>query len=169
MDETFEALRKKGKKTDKEVDSMIKLAREVQAAVKHKKLGPGTCVVSSGGRNGRLITNRSAVMRTFYNRTAFQLPGDARVRISFDTQLSLIREDNWDGVTRSGNNWRRTDIGIDWPFPQLPDSDKELFPYGVLEVKLQTQMGQEPPEWVRELVSSHLVEAVPKVRPRSTS
>ncbi|GAA5857609.1 hypothetical protein JCM5353_001399, partial [Sporobolomyces roseus] len=29
-------------------------------------------------------------------------------------------------------------------------------------VKLQTQMGQEPPEWVRELVSSHLVEAVPK-------
>ncbi|BGP26784.1 vacuolar transporter chaperone 4 [Rhodotorula toruloides] len=142
MDETFEALRKKGKKTDKEVDSMIKLAREVQAAVKQKKLGP--------------------VMRTFYNRTAFQLPGDARVRISFDTQLSLIREDNWDGVTRSGNNWRRTDIGIDWPFPQLPDLDKELFPYGVLEVKLQTQMGQEPPEWVRELVSSHLVEAVPK-------
>lgn len=96
-------------------------------------------------------------MRTFYNRTAFQLPGDARVRISFDTQLTLIREDNWDGQTRSGNNWRRTDIGIDWPFPQLPAADKELFPYGVLEVKLQTQMGQEPPEWVRELVSSHLV------------
>ncbi|BGP19071.1 hypothetical protein JCM10213_006662 [Rhodosporidiobolus nylandii] len=142
MDETFEAMRKKGKKSDKEIDGMIKLAREVQAAVKHKKLEP--------------------VMRTFYNRTAFQLPGDARVRISFDTQLSLIREDNWDGVQRSGDNWRRTDIGIDWPFPQLPDSDKELFPYGVLEVKLQTQAGQEPPEWVRELVSSHLVEAVPK-------
>lgn len=96
-------------------------------------------------------------MRTFYNRMAFQLPGDARVRISFDTQLTLIREDNWDGQTRSGSNWRRTDIGIDWPFPQLPPGDKELFPYGVLEVKLQTQMGQEPPEWVRELVSSHLV------------
>ncbi|GAA5896511.1 hypothetical protein JCM8208_004219 [Rhodotorula glutinis] len=142
MDETFEQLRKKGKKSDKEVDSMIKLAREVQAAIKHKKLGP--------------------VVRTFYNRTAFQLPGDARVRISFDTQLSLVREDNWDGRQRSGDNWRRTDIGIDWPFSQLRDEDKELFPYGVLEVKLQTQMGQEPPEWVRELVSSHLVEAVPK-------
>jgi SPX domain protein involved in polyphosphate accumulation len=101
-------------------------------------------------------------MRTFYNRTAFQLPGDARVRISFDTQLSLIREDNWDGSTRAGSNWRRNDIGIDFPFEQLPKEDKELFPYGVLEVKLQTQMGQEPPEWVRELVSSHLVEAVPK-------
>ncbi|GAA5825855.1 hypothetical protein JCM11251_000027 [Rhodosporidiobolus azoricus] len=142
MDETFEALRKKGKKSDKEIDGMIKLAREVQAAVKHKKLCP--------------------VMRTFYNRTAFQLPGDARVRISFDTQLSLIREDNWDGRQRSRDNWRRTDIGIDWPFEQLPADDKELFPYGVLEVKLQTQMGQEPPEWVKELVSSHLVEAVPK-------
>lgn len=104
----------------------------------------------------------AAVMRTFYNRTAFQLPGDARVRISFDTQLSLIREDNWDGVTRAGSNWRRNDIGIDFPFDSILDSDKELFPYGVLEVKLQTQMGQEPPEWVRELVSSHLVEAVPK-------
>jgi hypothetical protein len=34
--------------------------------------------------------------------------------------------------------------------------------YGVLEVKLQTQYGQEPPQWVVELVNSHLVEAVPK-------
>jgi SPX domain protein involved in polyphosphate accumulation len=36
--------------------------------------------------------------------------------------------------------------------------------YGVLEVKLQTQYGQEPPEWITELVKSHLVEAVPKFR-----
>jgi SPX domain protein involved in polyphosphate accumulation len=96
-------------------------------------------------------------MRTFYNRTAFQLPGDARVRISFDTNLTLIREDDWDGKVRSGNNWRRTDIGIDWPFDRLDPEDKHLFPYGVLEVKLQTQAGQEPPDWVRDLVSSHLV------------
>lgn len=156
MDETFETLRKKGKKSDKEIDGMIKLAREVQAAVKIKQLGPGLSLA----RPRAALTD--AVVRTFYNRTAFQLPGDARVRISFDTQLSLIREDNWDGATRAGDNWRRMDIGIDFPFDQLKDEDKELFPYGVLEVKLQTQMGQEPPEWVRELVSSHLVEAVPK-------
>lgn len=66
-------------------------------------------------------------MRSFYNRTAFQLPGDARVRISLDTELSLIREDNWDGRTRAGANWRRTDIGIDYPFDQIPTDDKELF------------------------------------------
>ena len=66
-------------------------------------------------------------MRTFYNRTAFQLPGDARVRISLDTELTMVREDNWDGRTRSGDNWRRMDIGIDFPFEQLPPEDKELF------------------------------------------
>lgn len=68
-------------------------------------------------------------MRSFYNRTAFQLPGDARVRISLDTELTLVREDNWDGATRAGTNWRREDIGIDYPFPQLPQEDKELFKY----------------------------------------
>ncbi len=76
----------------------------------------------------------------------------------------MVREDNWDGASRSGPNWRRTDIGIDHPFSQLRSEDKELFPYGVLEVKLQTQFGQEPPLWVRELVSSHLVESIPKFR-----
>ena len=68
-------------------------------------------------------------MRTFYNRTAFQLPGDARVRISLDTELTMVREDNWDGRVRAGDNWRRMDIGIDWPFEQLPPEDKELFKY----------------------------------------
>ena len=103
-------------------------------------------------------------MRTFYNRTAFQLPGDARVRISLDTELTMVREDNWDGRTRAGDHWRRMDIGIDYPFEQLAPEDKELFTYGVLEVKLQTQYGQEPPQWVTDLVRSHLVEAVPKFR-----
>jgi hypothetical protein len=91
----------------------------------------------------------------------------------------MVREDNWDGRVRAGDNWRRTDIGVDWPFEQLVLEDRELFKsvplipcrltvltlrrrYGVLEVKLQTQYGQEPPQWVTDLVNSHLVEAVPK-------
>jgi SPX domain protein involved in polyphosphate accumulation len=96
-------------------------------------------------------------MRTFYNRTAFQLPGDARVRISFDTNLTLVREDNWDGGVRAGEHWRRMDIGIDWPFDQLDESDKHLFPYGVLEVKLALREGEQTPDWVTQLVDSHLV------------
>lgn len=144
VDAEFQELVTKGKKTQAEVDNMIQLASEVQYAVLTRKLQP--------------------VMRTFYNRTAFQLPGDARVRISLDTELTMVREDNWDGRQRAGDNWRRMDIGIDHPFSQLREDDKELFPYGVLEVKLQTQLGQEPPQWVKELVSSHLVEAIPKFR-----
>lgn len=142
VEQAFEKARKDGKKSLKEIQSLEALAREVQYTTIATKLRP--------------------VVRSFYNRTAFQLPGDARVRISLDTELSMVREDNFDGVDRTQGNWRRMDIGVDWPFNQLPAKDVERFPYAVLEVKLQTQLGQEPPAWVRELVSSHLVEAVPK-------
>ena len=138
----FEKARKDGKKPAKAIDEDERLAKEIQYSVLKKGYKP--------------------VCRSFYNRTAFQLPADARVRISLDTELTMVREDNLDGKQRSGNNWRRMDIGIDWPFSQLPAEDIERFPYAVLEVKLQTQAGQEPPEWVRELIASHLVEAVPK-------
>ncbi|WPH00570.1 vacuolar transporter chaperone 4 [Acrodontium crateriforme] len=141
-EQVFEKMRRDGKKSEKEINDLEQLAKEVQFRVIDRNLVP--------------------VCRSFYNRTAFQLPGDARVRISLDTELSMIREDNMDGRQRCGKNWRRMDIGIDWPFSQLPKEDVELFPYGVLEVKLQTAAGQEPPEWIRELVASHLVEAVPK-------
>ncbi|KAH8554470.1 VTC domain-containing protein [Umbelopsis sp. PMI_123] len=140
-DELFAKAREQGKKSEKEIKDLEQLAQEVQYTILTKRLHP--------------------VMRSFYNRTAFQLPGDARVRISLDTELSLIREDNY-GHPRSGDNWRRMDIGIDYPFKQLPESDICRFPYAVLEVKLQTHVGQEPPQWVTELVNSHLVEAVPK-------
>ncbi|EEY18435.1 vacuolar transporter chaperone 4 [Verticillium alfalfae VaMs.102] len=138
----FEKARKEGKKPTKQIDEDQRLAAEVQYSCLKKGYKP--------------------VCRSFYNRTAFQLPADARVRISLDTELTMVREDNLDGEQRSGDNWRRMDIGIDWPFSQLPPKDIVRFPYAVLEVKLQTQMGQEPPEWVRQLISSHLVEAVPK-------
>ena len=138
----FEKARKDGKKPAKAIDEDERLAKEIQYSVIKKGYRP--------------------VCRSFYNRTAFQLPADARVRISLDTELTMVREDNLDGKRRSGDNWRRMDIGIDYPFSQLPPGDIERFPYAVLEVKLQTQAGQEPPEWVRELISSHLVEAVPK-------
>lgn len=142
VEQAFAKMRKEKKKSIKEIENLEALAREVQYRVISKKLRP--------------------VVRSFYNRTAFQLPGDARVRISLDTELSMVREDDFDGLDRSHKNWRRMDIGVDWPFNQLPAKDIERFPYAVLEVKLQTSLGQEPPQWVRDLVSSHLVEAVPK-------
>ncbi|CCF58338.1 hypothetical protein KAFR_0E01840 [Kazachstania africana CBS 2517] len=142
VEEAFRKMRKEGKKSIQEIENLEALATEIQYTMIKKKLRP--------------------MVRTFYNRTAFQLPGDARVRISLDTELSMIREDDFDGFNRTKGNWRRMDIGVDWPFKQLDDKDICRFPYAVLEVKLQTQLGQEPPEWVRELVGSHLVEPVPK-------
>ncbi|KAK6454981.1 polyphosphate synthetase protein [Scheffersomyces xylosifermentans] len=141
-EQAFEKMRRDGKKSPQEIDNLERLAKEVQYRILKEKYRP--------------------VMRSFYNRTAFQLPGDARVRISLDTELSMIREDDFDGYDRTNGNWRRMDIGVDYPFSQLPEKDICRFPYAVLEVKLQTQMGQEPPMWVRDLVASHLVEAVPK-------
>ncbi|KAE8151145.1 VTC domain-containing protein [Aspergillus avenaceus] len=142
VERIFDKMRKEGKKSQEEIDNLEQLAREIQYRVITRSLKP--------------------VTRSFYHRTAFQLPGDARVRISLDTELSMIREDNLDGRQRTGDNWRRMDIGVDFPFSQLPPEDVERFPYAVLEVKLQTQAGQEPPQWIRELTASHLVEAVPK-------
>ncbi|KAK2750630.1 vacuolar transporter chaperone [Myotisia sp. PD_48] len=142
VESVFEKARKDGKKSEKQIADWEQLAREVQYRVITRNLVP--------------------VTRSFYHRTAFQLPGDARVRISLDTELTLVREDNLDGRSRAGKNWRRMDIGIDYPFRQLPPDDVERFPYAVLEVKLQTQAGQEPPQWINELITSHLVEAVPK-------
>jgi hypothetical protein len=54
------------------------------------------------------------------------------------------------------------DMGINYPFSYLPADDVTRFPYAILEVKLQTQFGTESPQWVDELVKSHLVEEVPK-------
>jgi len=138
---TTAKLREKGTKSEKELASNEQIAKEVQEAVLERKLHP--------------------MVRSFYNRTAFQLPGDARVRISLDTELSLVREDNYDRP-RCGNNWRRTDINTDYPFNNVAKEDIVRFPYAVLEVKLQTQFGTEPPQWIQDLVKSHLVEEVPK-------
>ncbi|CRK32935.1 hypothetical protein BN1708_019152, partial [Verticillium longisporum] len=82
----FEKARKEGKKPTKQIDEDQRLAAEVQYSCLKKGYKP--------------------VCRSFYNRTAFQLPADARVRISLDTELTMVREDNLDGEQRSGDNWR---------------------------------------------------------------
>lgn len=73
----FEKARKDGKKSEKAIAEDERLAKEIQYSVLKKGYKP--------------------VCRSFYNRTAFQLPADARVRISMDTELTMVREDNLDG------------------------------------------------------------------------
>lgn len=119
------------------------IARGVQTSIQEKQLEP--------------------MLRVYYNRTAFQLPDDQRLRISLDTDLTFIREDRLDGqVRRYDGGWRRPDVQIDYPFRHLPESEVLRFPYAVLETKLQTHLGQEPPAWLTSLVESHLVHEVPR-------
>jgi SPX domain protein involved in polyphosphate accumulation len=95
-------------------------------------------------------------IRVFYNRTDFQVQNDPRVRISIDNDLSFIRED----VHRSQNEWRRPDVGIDFPFSNVDENEILRFPYAVMETKVQP--GQTNPVWLRKLVDSHLVHEVPR-------
>ncbi|ORX51142.1 hypothetical protein BCR36DRAFT_583189 [Piromyces finnis] len=116
----------------------VALAQEIQTTIIERQLRP--------------------TMRTIYNRTAFQLPDDQRVRVSLDTELTFVRED----LKAKKGEWKRDDVGMNWPYRHLKNTEKYLFPYAVLEVKLQTQFGQEPPQWINELTTSYLVEPVPK-------
>ncbi|KAJ3097239.1 vacuolar transporter chaperone [Phlyctochytrium planicorne] len=136
--QTSNKLRAEGKKKLRDIEDMERLGAEVQQLVLSRKLRP--------------------MVRTSYNRTAFQLPADARVRISLDTELCMVRED---GPTRCNGNWRRNDEN-GYPFSTIPAADVIKFPYAVLEIKLQTQFGQAAPKWATDLAASHLVEAVPK-------
>jgi SPX domain protein involved in polyphosphate accumulation/uncharacterized membrane protein YidH (DUF202 family) len=120
--------------------------------------------IAQGVRKSFRGKNLEPMLRAFYNRTAFQLPDNQRVRISLDTDLTFIREDHLDGTMRRQPtyNWRRNDVGIDYPFQHVKESDILRFPYAVLETKLQTHLGQEPPAWLTSLVESHLVHEVPR-------
>lgn len=136
MEKSVSKLRDRHVKTEKELEELEQLASEVQETILKRNLHP--------------------MVRTFYNRTAFQLPGDARVRISLDTDLTMIREDN-ELIPRSGENWRRIDVGTKPPFNHIDPDDVCNFPYAILEVKLQTQHGTQAPAWVDQLVKGHLV------------
>ncbi|KAG1086006.1 hypothetical protein G6F42_021164 [Rhizopus arrhizus] len=111
--------------------------------------------IASGVQKSITEKHLEPVMRVFYNRTAFQIPGDQRLRISLDTDLTFVREDGID--ERRKGSWRRPDMGIDYPFNNLHSAEVYKFPYAVLETKLQTHLGQEPPQWLTRLLESQLV------------
>ena len=123
---------------DAAINELSKLSSEIQETISKKHLRP--------------------YLRTKYNRMAFQYPGDPSVRISLDTELVMIKENpNLEG------SWKREDItSLEYPYPEIPDSDIVKFPYAILEVKLQTETGNEPPKWITDMISSHFVEEIPK-------
>jgi uncharacterized membrane protein YidH (DUF202 family) len=93
-------------------------------------------------------------MRTQYMRTAFQIPFDATVRVSLDTNLCMISERGYD--LESGKRWHRD--------PKVPIKNTEIarFPHAVLEIKLEVKEGASTPQWVTDLQNSGMLYEVHK-------
>ncbi|CAO3699882.1 unnamed protein product [Rhizopus stolonifer] len=106
----------KQRHTTEVVQSSHAFAQGVQRSIRERQLAP--------------------VVRLIYHRTTFQIPGDARLRITLDTDLSYVKEESW---------------------PPSNSGDDYVFPYAVLETSVQT-----PPEWLTRLVDSRLVYEVPR-------
>ena len=107
------------------------------------------------------------VLRANYTRTAFQVPGDSRVRISIDTDLALIREDTLDSdrPCRSPDDWHRGDIdrlGLKYPFSEIRQGEICRFPHALLEIKVKESSSKKANEWIKDLISSHLLKEEPR-------
>ncbi|KAI4238955.1 MAG: hypothetical protein LQ349_000725 [Xanthoria aureola] len=102
------------------------------------------------------------MLRANYTRTAFQIPGDDRVRISLDTDVAFLREDSLDHERpcRDPSDWHRSDIdasGMEFPFAGIRRGEISRFPYALLEIKIRDGAKKKTNEWVGDLMSSHLV------------
>ncbi|KAF2443876.1 SPX-domain-containing protein [Karstenula rhodostoma CBS 690.94] len=104
------------------------------------------------------------VLRANYTRTAFQIPGDNRVRVSLDTNLALIREDSLDldRPCRDPDDWHRREIDdrkMEYPFKEIRKGERYDFPHAILEIKVK---GLKKYEWIEDLINSHLVKEAPR-------
>lgn len=107
------------------------------------------------------------VLRANYTRTAFQKPLDDKVRISIDTSLAFIREDalDPDRPCRNPESWHRTDVdanSMTYPFANINRGEVSRFPYSILEIKVKEDGMKKNPQWIDDLIASHLVHKAPR-------
>lgn len=110
--------------------------------------------------------NIQPCLRTMYKRTAFQIPGDDKVRVVIDSDIYFIREDSFDSQRpiRDPTKWHRTDIDskVNNPLSLLRKGEYVKFPYAELEIKIKTKKKTNKKLlWVDDLVQSHLVKEIP--------
>jgi SPX domain protein involved in polyphosphate accumulation len=130
-----------------EVKAFKSNVEEIQAFVKDNKLEP--------------------MLRASYTRTAFQIPGDSRIRISLDTDLALIREDALDASRpcRDPEEWHRLDIDqnqLEYPFSSIKKGEISRFPFAILEIKVKDTKATRNNTWLADLMNSHLVKEAPQ-------
>ncbi|KAI5303013.1 Phosphate metabolism transcription protein, partial [Ascosphaera pollenicola] len=107
------------------------------------------------------------VLRATYNRTAFQIPGDDRIRVSLDTDVATIREDalDLDRPCRDPGDWHRRDIDnreMTYPFPEIRPGEIDRFPHALLEIRVRDDARKGSKEWLADLMRSHLVKESPR-------
>lgn len=104
------------------------------------------------------------VLRTTYKRTAFQIPGDDKVRITIDSNLMFIREDLFDQQRpiRDPSNWHREDIDSNPNYEKfLRTGEYSKFPYSVMEIRIKKFSSKRKILWIEDLINSHLVKEIP--------
>ncbi|KAH6848345.1 VTC domain-containing protein [Chaetomium sp. MPI-CAGE-AT-0009] len=146
MEKSVQKMERKGQKAE-DVEAFQSTADAIQEFARTNKLEP--------------------VVRANYKRTAFQKPGDDRVRISIDTDIAFIREDTLDRdrPCRDPKDWHRADIdnsNMTYPFSNINQSEVSRFPYAVLEIKMREDSRGKRPAWIQDLMGSHLVHPCPR-------
>ena len=145
MEKSVQKMERKGQKAE-DVEEFRSTADAIQDFIRENKFEP--------------------VVRANYVRTAFQNPGDDRVRISIDTDIAFIREDTLDQnrPCRDPKEWHRADIdnsNMTYPFSNINQSEVSRFPYAVLEIKLKEDRSRRT-SWIQDLMGSHLVHPCPR-------
>lgn len=148
MEKTVQKMKDRPIKGGGSVDKYEALVESMQDFIKERGLEP--------------------MLRAVYTRTAFQIPGDDRIRVSLDTDVALIRDDalDMDRPCRDPEEWHRNDIdeaGMEYPFSALRKGEISRFPYAILEIKvLDSALHGRSREWIHDLMSSHLVKEAPR-------
>ncbi|KAF9919063.1 vacuolar transporter chaperone [Linnemannia zychae] len=142
IDKMMEQLRLTGQKSEQEIQDFEASTRIVQSRIKKRGLQP--------------------VVQIFFNRTAFQVPGDSRVRITIDTDVAMVREKSLEPSELYERPWTPTELRAEnYPFPQVAENNIIRFPYAIMQIRTLTEPQEELPSWVDSIVQSHLVEMVP--------
>lgn len=122
-------------KSQREADEWEMLVREITEAIAAKQLVP--------------------TVRTQYMRTAFQIPFDATVRASLDTNLCMISE--------HGYNLENMEVWHRDPSELLAKNEITRFPHAILEIKLQLKGDNMVyPKWLTNLQNSGMLYEVHK-------
>ncbi|KAG0013362.1 vacuolar transporter chaperone [Podila clonocystis] len=142
LGKAVQQMRLSGQKSEQEMEQFEQSTRNVQTLIQQRRLQP--------------------VIQTFFNRTAFQVPGDARVRITIDTDVIMVRERRIETSDLYNRPWNPTDLKADnYPFSHVRAQDIVRFPFAVMQIRTLTEPDEETPAWVDHIAQSPLVQLVP--------